>query len=127
MDGTGTILIIDDNEANRYTTRLMLERAGFDVREAETGRRGLELADEGPDLVIVDLHLPDISGVEICRRLKTSARTSVMPVLHVTAMYPGSEERTQALAAGADGYLTRPLDTDQLLATIKAVLAQRAA
>jgi sigma-B regulation protein RsbU (phosphoserine phosphatase) len=127
MDGTATILIVDDNEANRYTTRLMLERAGFGVCEAETGHRGLELAEQGPDLMIVDLHLPDIPGVEICRRLKASARTSVIPVLHVTAMYPGSAEKAEALAAGADGYLTRPLDSDQLLATIKTVLTRRAA
>jgi DNA-binding response OmpR family regulator len=127
MDRRASILIVDDDEANRYTTRLMLERAGFGVREAETGRGGLELADEGPDLVMLDLHLPDISGLEICRQLKASARTSFIPVLHVTAMYPGSEERAEALAAGADGYLTRPLDAEQLLATITTVLARRAA
>jgi DNA-binding response OmpR family regulator len=125
--GQTTILIVDDNEANQYTTRLMLERAGFGVWEAATGHQGLELAEEHPDLVIVDLHLPDISGVEICRQLKSAARTASIPVVHVTAMYPGSEERVEALAAGADGYLTRPLDADQLLATIKALLAQRAA
>jgi DNA-binding response OmpR family regulator len=126
MGRTRTILIVDDDEGHRYTTRMMLERAGFAVQEAATGRDGLALADEHPDLVIVDLHLPDMPGVEVCQRLKTSARTALIPVLHVTAVYPGSEELTEALAAGADGYLTRPLDTDRLLATIKAVLSQPA-
>jgi len=121
------VLIVDDDEANRYVTRLMVERGGFQVREAATGREGLDLVEDRPDLVIVDLHLPDMSGVDLCRQLKTSTRTSAIPVLQVTALYPGSAERADALAAGADGYLARPLDGEQLLATIRALLASRAA
>ena len=127
MGETRTILIVDDDEGNRYTTRMMLERVGFTVQEAGTARDGLELAEAMPDLMIVDLHLPDMAGVEVCRRLKTSSRTSGIPVLHVTAVYPGSEERAEALDAGADGYLTRPLDAERLLATVTAVLRPRAA
>ena len=122
-----TILIVDDDEGHRDTTRMMLERAGFAVQEAATGHDGLDLADGRPDLVILDVHLPDIPGIEVCHRLKTSPRTASIPVIHVTALYAGSEERAEAMAAGADGYLTRPLDSERLLATIKAVLARRAA
>ena len=122
-----TILVVDDEEANRYTTRLMLDRAGYTVKEAATGQEALRLADDRPDAILLDLHLPDISGVELCRLFKESPVTAGIPIIHVTAEYRGSQERTEALDAGADGYLTRPLETEQLLATIETLLARRAA
>jgi CheY-like chemotaxis protein len=122
-----TVLVIDDQESNRYTTRLMLQHAGFEVKEAASGYDGLRLAGELPDLIILDLHLPDISGIDVCLLLKSSPRTASIPVINVTAAYAGSEERTQALDAGADGYLTRPLDAERMLSTMKALLARRAA
>jgi sigma-B regulation protein RsbU (phosphoserine phosphatase) len=127
MNTKPTILIVDDEESHRYTMRLILQHAGFQVSEAATGDEALRLVDEHPDVVILDLHLPDVAGIEICRILKTTPRTATIPVLHVTAVYPGSAERAEALAAGADGYVTRPLEAAQLLATIKALLARRAA
>jgi CheY-like chemotaxis protein len=122
-----TVLVIDDQESHRYTTRLMLQQGGWEVKEAATGQEGLRLADELPDLIILDLHLPDVSGIEVCRRLKSSPRTTSIPIINVTAAYAGSEERSQALEAGADGYLLRPLDIPSLLATVTTLLARRAA
>ena len=122
-----TVLVIDDQESNRYLTRLMLQQGGCEVKEAATGQEGLRLADELPDLIILDLHLPDISGIEVCQRLKSAPRTTSIPIINVTAAYAGSEERNQALDAGADGYLLRPLDVPSLLATVNTLLARRAA
>jgi CheY-like chemotaxis protein len=127
MATKATVLVIEDQESNRYTTRLMLQQAGFEVKEAATGYEGLRLAGERPDAIILDLHLPDMSGIDLCLLLKSSPQTASIPVINVTAAYAGSEERTQALDAGADGYLTRPLDDERLLATMTALLARRAA
>jgi CheY-like chemotaxis protein len=126
MKPKGTILIVDDDEAHRYTTRLLLEHAGFEVKETATGDEALRLAEEHPDIIILDLHLPDIAGIEICRILKTTPQTEDINVLHVTALYPGAEERSESLAAGADGYFMRPIDPAQLLTTIQVLLARRA-
>lgn len=127
MPTKATVLIVDDQEAHRDTTRLMVQHAGFDVKEAATGYEGLSLAGELPDIIILDLHLPDISGIDLCLLLKSSPRTARIPIIHVTAAYAGSEERTQALDAGADGYLTRPLDTARLIATMQTLLDRRSA
>ena len=126
MNRKANILIVDDDESHRYTTRLMLEHAGFHVKEAATGQEGLRLAEEHPDVIILDVHLPDVAGIDVCRRLKSAPQTADIGVVNVTALYLGAEERAEALAAGADGYFTRPIDAAQLVATINALLARRA-
>jgi DNA-binding response OmpR family regulator len=127
MTTPATVLVIDDEESHRYTTRVMLQQSGFEVKEAATGYEGLRLAGELPAVIILDIHLPDISGIDLCLLLKSSPVTARIPIIHVTAAYAGSEERSQALDAGADGYLTRPLDRARLLATMETLLARRAA
>src|SRR5688500_16672684 len=103
MTTKATVLIIDDEESHRYTTGLMLQASGFDVKEAATGYEGWRLAADLPAVIILDLHLPDISGIDLCLLLKSSPVTAGIPIIHVTAVYPGSDERSQALDAGADG------------------------
>jgi DNA-binding response OmpR family regulator len=117
-----TILLVDDDEGHRYTWHLLLEREGFHVWEAASGTEALHAANAKPDLVVLDVHLPDVSGLEVCRRLKSAPATAAIPILSVTASHPGSQERLEALAAGADGYLTRPVDPAVLFATLRALL-----
>ncbi len=121
------ILSVDDNEGNRYLRRRVLESAGFRVDEAETGHAALALAAVGPDLVLLDVNLPDISGTEVCRRLRADPATSAIPVVHVSATSVASADRTQGLDSGADAYLTEPVDASELVAVVRALLRSRRA
>src|SRR5215204_2510754 len=116
------ILHVDDNPATRYTIGRILGREGFRVREAATGIEALRLAKEGPDLVILDVKLPDIGGFEVCRRIKADPTTATIPVLHLSATYVTDEAQATGLDGGADGYLVQPVDSRVLVATVKALL-----
>ncbi|MCL1474229.1 response regulator [Argonema antarcticum] len=123
-----TILHVDDNETNRYVVSRTLQKAGFDVEEAATGETALQIiAQQQPDLVILDVRLPDIDGFEVCRRIKTNPATSFIPVLHLSASFVKSEDKAQGLDGGADGYLAQPVEPIELLATVKALLRIREA
>lgn len=123
-----TILHVDDNETNRYTTNRMLRQAGFNVIEAVTGEAALQLvAQAKPDLIILDVRLPGIDGFEVCRRLKANVTTAFIPVLHLSASFVESRDKAQGLNSGADGYLAQPVEPIELIATIKALLRIRQA
>jgi CheY-like chemotaxis protein len=101
-----SILVVDDAEATRYTLARMLRKARYEVREAGTGGEALRLAAEQPDLIILDINLPDLSGHEVRRRLKADPTTAAIPVLHLSASFVESDNRAEGLEGGADGYLT---------------------
>src|SRR5262245_7401939 len=122
-----TILVVDDTEASRYAVCRILRHAGFVVLEADTGSDALRLAAANPDLVILDVHLPDINGFEVCQRLKSDPRTATTPVMHLSASFVKSEDRSEGLESGADGYLTYPLEPRELIASVGALLRVRAA
>jgi two-component system NtrC family sensor kinase len=117
-----TVLIVDDREANRYTTAHALTRAGFKVIEAATGKEALELAKSLPALIILDVKLPDILGYEVCRRIKANSQTKHIPVLQLSAAFASNESKLFALESGADGYLIQPADPIVLVATVKSLV-----
>lgn len=121
------ILAVDDDEVKRYSWERVLTRAGFEVSTAGTGGECLAQSQLKPDLIILDIRLPDISGLEVCKRLKAAAATSFIPVLHISASMITPEDRTAALEGGADGYLTEPVDPEELVASVKALLRMRRA
>jgi signal transduction histidine kinase len=122
------ILSVDDNEVSRYAIGRTLRQAGFRVIEAGTGMDALKRArDDAPDLILLDVKLPDIDGFEVSRRLKADAETASIPVLQITATYSSTEHWAQSLNAGADGYLTHPAEPIVLIATIRALLRAREA
>lgn len=123
-----TILHVDDNEANRYVVRRILQNAGFTVVEAATGDTGLAaITIHQPALVILDVKLPDISGFEICRQIKSNVETAFIPVLHLSASFVKSQDKAEGLDSGADAYLAQPVEPIELLATVRSLLRIRRA
>ncbi len=124
---TITILNVDDRDGSRYAVSRVLKRAGFAVKEAATGAEALRLAAEQPDLIILDVNLPDINGVEVCRRLKADPATAPVPVLYLSATALETLDKVQGLEAGADAYLAGRVEPSELLATVRALLRTRQA
>src|ERR1051326_4896226 len=119
---SSTILTVDDNEAIRYTLVRSLRDAGFQVKEARTGAEALDRARENPDLITLDVNLPDIHGFELCRQIKSNPETAHIPILHLSSTFVDPESRVHGLASGADAYLAEPIDRAELVATIAALL-----
>ena len=120
-----TILVVDDRPDARYVLVRALTAAGFDVRETATGRDALRLARTSPDLIVLDIALQDLDGFEVCRRLKADAVTRAIPVVQKTAVFCDDEHRRRGLEAGADEYLTEPIEPQTLVDTVKRLLARR--
>ncbi len=121
------ILHVDDDEANRYVVRSILEKSGFSVIDAENGKEGLEKALLMPDLIVLDIRLPDIDGFEVCRRIKAHDQLKVIPVLQTSALFIKSEDKVEGLDSGADGYLAQPMEATVLVATVRSLLRIRSA
>ena len=116
------VLVVEDEPAQMEVLRYNLKTEGYQVVSAMTGEDALMLAGEiGPDLVLLDWMLPNLSGIEVCRRLKRSKATSEVPVLMLTAR--GEEEdRIRGLDIGADDYVVKPYSVKELMARVRAVL-----
>jgi two-component sensor histidine kinase len=117
------ILIVNDNEPGRYATARILTRAGFQTVEAATGKEGLRLArSASPPVIILDINLPDINGIEMCRQLKADPVTAGTMVLQVSATNIAVIDRVQSLSAGADSFLVEPVEPEELEAVTRALL-----
>jgi signal transduction histidine kinase len=121
------ILIADDRAENRYILSRVLKGAGFDCVHASTGYGALEASLTMPDVIVLDVNLPDISGYEVCRRIKRDPRTASISILQISASFVSPGDRDRALEAGADGYLLHPIDQMVLAATVRALLRLRRA
>ena len=117
-----SVLVVDDTPGNRYTVGRVLRGAGMRVTEAETGAEALRFAKAQPDLIVLDIRLPDMTGYDVCQRLKTDPETKSIPVMYLSASYTGNADRAYGLDAGAHAYLTHPIDPPLLLATAHALL-----
>ncbi len=122
MKASGRILIVDDEAAIRRLLRTGLSAQGYSVMEAETGEAAIDLAQRGaPDLVILDLGLPDVDGAEVLRRIRYG---SLIPVI-ILSVRDDEKGKVAALDLGADDYVTKPFGMDELLARIRTALRHR--
>lgn len=122
------ILNVDDNPANLYTRTRALRKAGYEVIEAETGDEALELLSKHkPALVLLDVHLPDISGIEVCQRIRNNPEFASIFVLQISATSIEHADKILALDSGADAYLIEPVEPEELIANVRALLRLRQA
>jgi DNA-binding response OmpR family regulator len=116
------VLVVDDEHDFRAIVGHVLERGGYDVVTAADGAEGLKaFAEHRPDVVVLDGHLPDMDGFEVCRRLRADPLGAKVPVLLCTVR-SGLSTVSQGLAAGATGYVLKPFEMDELLERVEAVL-----
>ena len=124
MNDTPYILVVDDDWKNRELLDAYLRVGGYRVGQANSGEKALDMiAEEPPALVMLDVRLSGISGLEVCRRLKNDATTRAIPILMVTAL-ESPEDQQQAADAGADGFVAKPFEMEMLLAQIQCVLPE---
>ena len=113
------VLVVEDNEQNRYLMEYMLEKSGFTVVLARTGAEGLAMAiSERPDLILMDIQLPDLDGLEVTRRIRASEADNKIPIVAVTS-FAMAGDRQKALAAGCNGYIEKPINPESFLSGIR--------
>ena len=128
MSHPAKILMVDDNPMVLFAMGHLLRSEGFTVLEAKDGAECLVQARaEQPDLVLLDVMLPDINGVELCRKVKTSPETSHLFVVLLSSIETSPDSQITGLEAGADGYITRPIENRELVARVQAMLRIRLA
>ena len=120
-----TILLVEDNADNQEIYRVILTHHGYSVLQAWDGERGVRMArDHAPDLILMDLTMPVVDGLEATRMLKADPVTSAIPIIALTA-HATEEDRTAAEAAGCDSYLSKPVEPRKVEAEVRRVLAAR--
>jgi PAS domain S-box-containing protein len=124
----GVVLNVDDYAPARYARTKVLRQAGFEVLEAASGQETVDICRSAwPHLVLLDIDLPDMSGYEVCRILKSDVATRPIQVLHLTAAFRQGRDHALALDLGADGFLVEPVEPEVLLATVRALIRTRRA
>ena len=122
------VLVVDDEPQMLRAVSRLLRSAGYGVVEASTGNEGLRLAKENrPDLILLDVVLPDVNGIEVCRRIKADAAMAESYVVLISGMQTASESQAEGLEGGADGYIVRPISNRELLARVEALLRTKQA
>jgi PAS domain S-box-containing protein len=129
VEGTNkqtVVLNVDDNKDSLRVKTVTLRHAGFVVIEAETGEEAIRLVSESrPDVVLLDVNLPDVSGFDVCRRIRSSPATTSTLIVQISARFTKGSDKIRGLDGGADGYLTSPVEPPLLVATIKSLLRVR--
>jgi len=116
------ILVVEDNETNIYLISFILRKNGYEVTEARTGEEGVKMAiNDKPDLIIMDIQLPGIDGLEATRKIRESEADDTIPIIALTS-YAMTGDRERALKAGCTGYIEKPINPDTFISEIKKYL-----
>jgi CheY-like chemotaxis protein len=118
------VLVVDDNKPHCYVLARMLESAGYLTVQAYNGKDSVALAAQKPDLIILDLNLPDLHGFEVARRLRNDAVTAAIPIIFMSGTDLGAAAKIQDAEVQSSGFLTQPLEPPHLLAVVRGALAQ---
>ncbi|MEE9200244.1 MAG: response regulator [Candidatus Brocadiales bacterium] len=120
-----TVLVIEDNVDNMELISLILEKNGYKVLKAETGQQGFDMALEArPDFIILDIQLPDMDGLEVLRKIRSSEIDSGIPVIAMTS-YAMVGDREKMMAAGCNGYIEKPIDLEKVIGQIREILGEK--
>ena len=119
---TPRVLVVDDNEAHSYALAHMLRARGARVRQARTAQEALELAVDNTDVMLLDIHLPDMTGYALLERLRQDPRTASLPVILASAVEPAGHARSTAQALGVAAFLTLPVIPDDLWIVVQATI-----
>ena len=123
-----TVLLVDDEEVNLYALKIILEARQYRCLTASNGPDALRIASEAlPDAILLDIHMPVMDGYEVCRRLKEDERTHPIPIVFLTARYRDQEEVIHGLDLGANDYVTKPFNPEELLARVAVMVRVRKA
>ena len=121
-DTGALILIVDDEEGGRYAKSRILQQAGYHVLEAKSAAECFQHLEQHPQLVCLDVHLPDMNGFDVCKKIKADPKTNSTVVLQMSATFVQHEDQIRGLEGGADSYLTEPFDPGVFLAIVRALL-----
>lgn len=114
------ILLVDDNQTHQYSLGKHLEESGFDVLKAQNGSEALKMAaSRCPDAVLLDINLPDMSGFDVCERLKNDPKTGSVPIIFHSATHDTQSARTQAMDLGAVSFLSYPIRIEHLISVLR--------
>jgi CheY-like chemotaxis protein len=127
LDCPCSVLLVDDSEVQRYAIARRLHELGYSVLEAADGETAIERARQLPQVILLDVNLPDISGFEVCRRLKLDASTRDIPIVFISATCEPVEGHGIGADVGGASFLVQPVETQQLQAVLAGVLAKRGA
>jgi len=116
------LLIVDDNDANRYALSRLLTNRGVEVSEASNGCKAMQMAERLPHLILMDIHLPDMTAYDVLQKLRSKERTESIPVILMSAVEPAPNARSMAMSLGVHSFLTLPVLTDDLWIVIQAAM-----
>lgn len=120
------MLFIDDNEELADIMQLIFERRSFEFYSTELGKEGIKMAEDvEPDVIILDIGLPDIEGFDVCKKIKENKRGERVPIIFITGKYFSEGDKEKGLKLGAEDFLIKPFDPDKLIARINKILEEK--